>query len=162
MRKRPSTRTATADARIDALLRLVEIVPSLFFKLKALTDALHADDTVTTAERGVLRDLVERGAMTSPAIAALRPVSRQAIQPVLDRLLERDLVTLEDNPRHARSSLYQPTRAGRDLMRALRRRETSALAAASKRFGGDELASTVSTLARLEEMLTQELKGWAS
>lgn len=46
-------------------------VPSLFFKLKALTDALHADDGLTTAERGVLRDLVERGPMSAPQLAAL-------------------------------------------------------------------------------------------
>jgi DNA-binding MarR family transcriptional regulator len=146
------------DPRTEALAQLVEIVPSLFFKLKALTDALHAGDGLTTAERGVLRDLVERGAMTAPELAALRPVSRQAIQVVLDRLLERALIAMVENPRHRRSSLHEPTRAGVARMRVLRRREAAALARGAGAFPLEDLRRATDALARLEQLLARELE----
>ena len=159
----PASRTRSArralPPRTAALAALTELVPSLFFKLKALTDALHADDALRTADRGILRDLVERGAMTAPALAALRPVSRQAIQPVLDRLVERGLASTAPNPRHARSPVYVATGAGRRAMRTARRREAEALADAADAFALRDLQGAVATLRRLEALLASALRG---
>lgn len=141
---------ASGKAALGAIL---ELVPSLFFKLKARTDALHAGDRFTTGERGVLRDLIAAGAMTVPELAALRPVSRQAIQPVLDRLLGRGLVEAVANPRHARSPRYQPTRRGRARMQAARRREDAALAGAAGAIPARDLEKALATMRRLETLL---------
>lgn len=158
-RRRAGAAAGAKDDKAQALAALAEVVPSLFFKLKLLTEALHADDAISTGERGVLRDLVDRGRMSAPALAALRPISRQAIHPLLERLVERGLAAPVTNPRHQRSALFEATRGGRDLMRALRRREAAALARAAEAFSVASLRSAGTTLAQLDALLAREIRG---
>ena len=157
MRRTPAT-AAPTDAH-ETLGAILELLPSLFFKLNARTEALHARAGFTTGERGVLRDLIERGPMTVPELASLRPVSRQAIQQTADRLLRRQLIVAEPNPRHARSPLYAPTGRGRRFMADARRREAAARADASGRIPGRALAGTLATLRRIDALLGSTEEG---
>jgi DNA-binding MarR family transcriptional regulator len=151
---RPRKRLAEAQSSSgDALLAILETIPALFFKLKARTEALHAAVPMSTGERGVLRDLIAEGAMTAPQLAALRPVSRQAIQQILNRLAARGYAVPVPNPAHARSVLYEPTRAGRARLASMRRRERAAAAAVVTSFTARELEHVLATLRRLDGLL---------
>lgn len=152
----PARKSRPAETNDVVLAAILELVPSLFFKLKASTEALHAREALTTGERGVLRDLVGSGPMTVPQLAALRPVSRQAIQQVTDRLLRRELIVAEENPRHARSVLYATTPRGRRLLAAAQRREQTALSEAARDLPTRQLADTLAMLRRIDALLAGE------
>lgn len=153
----PPARKTPAPQTNDALLgAILELVPSLFFKLKAHTEALHAREGLTTGERGVLRDLVDAGPMTVPALAARRPVSRQAIQQVTDRLLRRELIVAEHNPRHARSVLYAATARGRRVLSEAQRREGAALADVAGELPARPLRDTLAMLRRIDALLAAD------
>ena len=68
------------------LAPLVNRIPRLYFLLRAVGDALHADLGVTTAMRGVMISLATLGPKTVPELARARPVSRQHIQTVVNAL----------------------------------------------------------------------------
>lgn len=146
-------KTPATDTNHALLAAILELVPSLFFKLKVQTEALHVREGLTTGERGVLRDLVDAGPMTVPALAARRPVSRQAIQQVTDRLLRRELIVAEPNPRHARSVLYAATARGRRVLSEAQRREAGALADAAAELPTRALGDTLAVLRRIDAML---------
>ena len=150
----PPPRKSPAPEGNDAVLAaILELVPSLFFKLKVSTEALHAREALSTGVRGVLRDLVDAGPMTVPELAALRPVSRQAIQQVTDRLLRRELIVAEPNPRHARSVLYTATARGRRVLSEAQRREAGALADAAAELPTRALGDTLAVLRRIDALL---------
>jgi DNA-binding MarR family transcriptional regulator len=80
-------------------------------KLTALGRQIGAV-TGAGGEWGVLHTLVEHGPQTVPAIANMRPVARQHIQTIVNSLKQKGFVTIEPNPRHARSGLVALTEAG--------------------------------------------------
>ena len=49
-------KTPATDTNHALLAAILELVPSLFFKLKVQTEALHVREGLTTGERGVLRE----------------------------------------------------------------------------------------------------------
>src|SRR3954464_3148661 len=88
------------ESAFDALTREVRLT---FHQLKAAAEALHADpDGLGAAHRGVLESLHRDGAQSVPALARARPVSRQHIQVLANRLLELRLVETVQNPAHQR------------------------------------------------------------
>jgi MarR family len=61
---------------------------------------------------GVLRGLRRHSAQTVPNMARMRPVSRQHIQELVNRLHATGLVEFEENPAHRRSHLVRLTLNG--------------------------------------------------
>lgn len=61
---------------------------------------------------------------SAPDLARARFVTRQHIQALVNALLADELVTLEDNPQHKRSSLIGLTAAGGRVIARMRHRET--------------------------------------
>jgi len=141
----------------DLLLALGERMPRLFFKLRAYTDRVWEPLGITAGERALLVDLAGGEPMTAPQLAALRPVSRQAIQPVLARLLERRLIVAKPNPRKRRSPFHEITREGRRVLARGRAREQEALAVLGASFTARELRTTVDVLLRAEGVLADAL-----
>lgn len=127
--------------RAAALSILFDEVVATFHRLRALAAELHGRGEPTAADRGVLRSLVQHGPQTVPQLARARPVSRQHIQLVVDKLLQECLVESAENPSHRRSKLVRPTAKGRALLAAMSRREARLL----RRFNPG------ATLARIEE-----------
>lgn len=62
---------------------------------------------------GFLNSLATSGPMTVPALARMRPVSRQHMQQIANDAAAQGLVEFIDNPRHRRSKLVTLTAAGR-------------------------------------------------
>jgi len=139
------------------VLALVNEVPRAFFRLVSAGDALFADLGVSTGERGVLRELFVEGRDTAPSLAQKKPVSRQAMQTILDRLAEKGLVTIEPNPRHKRSKLYCLSQAGIELCVELQRRELAAIRETLAGAPAADYAAAVGALKALNQALATRL-----
>lgn len=142
----------------ELLLELVERLPRLYFKLKAFGDRIWSPLGITTAERGILTDLAAGEPLTMPQLAAMRPVSRQAIHPVLTSLLERGLVSTRPNPRNARSPFHVATRQGRKLLAEGRRRERRVLASLEVGIPASEVRQSLRFLGEVESVLASALE----
>jgi len=139
------------------VLALVNEVPRAFFRLSAIADDLFADLGVGAPERGVLRDLFVEGEGSAPEFARRRPVSRQAMQAVLDRLVEKGLVRAEANPRHKRSMNYVLTAAGIDICVELQRRELAKIESLVARIGPADFAAAAAALAAINRAVAADL-----
>jgi DNA-binding MarR family transcriptional regulator len=100
----------------------------LFHALARWGEALHEGLGVTMPMRAVLELVLLGGSATVPDMARARGVSRQHIQQQVDPLLERGLLTRQDNPAHKRSSMIALTDKGRALIRSMRAKEIDVLA----------------------------------
>ncbi len=140
-----------ATAAVEALMREVRLT---FHELRATAEALHDDPAgLTAAHRGVLESLERGGPQTVPALARARPVSRQHIQILVNRLLEVGLVRTEPNPAHERSQLIALTPAGAKRFAEMKRRERRALGNAKLPVSEARLRAATETLAELREFL---------
>lgn len=140
-----------ATEAFECLAREVRLT---FHALRAAAEALHDDaDGLTPAHRGVLESLHRDGPRTVPALARARPVSRQHIQVLVNRLLELGLVETAANPTHERSSLIALTPAGAKRFEAMQRRERRAFGQAKLPVSETRMNETAETLRRLREFL---------
>jgi DNA-binding MarR family transcriptional regulator len=98
---------------LRALLRLGDAISTAHFRMVAALQRIHGDDHLAASTRALLRNLIARGPLSVPEIAALRPSSRQFVQRIVDALLPQGLVVTRPNPRHKRSPLIAITRTGR-------------------------------------------------
>ena len=143
-----SSETTTA---FEALAREVRLT---FHELRAVAEALHDDpDGLTAAHRGVLESLHRGGPQTVPALARARPVSRQHIQILVNRLLDAGLVRAEPNPAHERSQLIALTPAGAKCFAEMQRRERRALGNAKLPVSEARLRAATETLCEVREFL---------
>lgn len=103
---------------------------------------------------GLMRQIAERGPMTVPGIAALRRVTRQRIQQIVDDLVAEGSVALVDNPRHARSKLVALTDTGRRRYAAVDARVRAAAVEHTRRVAARDLSAAVRALAALTASLS--------
>ena len=123
----------------------------LFQRLRAAGDELHEDLGITTSQRAVLEFLSLQQPQTVPQMARERTVSRQHIQMIVNKLLERGWVECIVNPAHTRSSLIRMTSAGTQLFGVIRRREAKFLAVIEKQLAKKNLLVTAQTLQTIDE-----------
>jgi len=140
-----------------AVLATINEVPRAFFRLAAVADALFADLGVSPGERGVMRDLFIDGEDTAPSLALKKPVSRQAMQAILDELVGKGLVAATENPRHKRSRLYYLTPKGIELCVELQRRELAAIREMIGEAGSADFATAAAALKALNALLARRL-----
>lgn len=114
----------------SSMLALGDEVTLVHYRLNAVLAALHDEGESTAGERGVLRNLIANGPMSVPQLAAVRPVSRQHIQRIVDRLIEQKLVDRIVNPAHRRSKLVRLTERGKERLAKFSIREAPLLEAA--------------------------------
>lgn len=146
-----------------ALLRLGDEVSLCHFRINAMLEVLHEGEQLAPSLRGVLRNLLQNGPMTVPAIANLRPVSRQFIQKVVNELEAQGLVGFAENPMHRRSKLVRITRAGKARLNAMYALEAEALRRALERTGATtgEVKQAASLLGGFRRAMDEELAEYA-
>lgn len=116
------------DNLAEALHPLFDETVALFHRLTAEAENIHQEGGLSAAVRGVLRDLRRHGDQTVPGMARKRPVSRQHIQALVNRLHAAGLVEFVENPAHRRSQLVRLTPEGLRKIDAMEKRETKLLA----------------------------------
>jgi DNA-binding MarR family transcriptional regulator len=144
------------EPAFEALAREVR---RLFHQLRASAEELHASGTLTVPQRAVLESLYRDGPQTVPALARARPVSRQHIQVLVNRLAELKLVRARGNPAHRRSPLIELSPEGRRHFEAMRRREHRALAGSGLPVSDRELRTAAEVVRALRDHLASEWPG---
>jgi DNA-binding MarR family transcriptional regulator len=130
-----------------------------FHQLRAAVEAIHHDeDGLTAAHRGVLESLHRDGPQSVPQMARARPVSRQHIQVLVNRLLDLGLVETLPNPAHRRSALMRLTTAGKGRFEQMRKRERRAMGAIDLPVSESRMRDAAETLRKLREALAA---GWS-
>jgi len=133
---------------IEALLNEVRI---LYHRIVLVGEQLHASESITLGMRGVLEFLRRRGSTTVPDIARSRSVTRQHIQTLVNDLLDMNLVVLESNPLHKRSSFVTLTNDGERQIDRMRQRENKLYQATKFGVTPSELKTAARTLEQVRE-----------
>lgn len=141
------------------LAALCDEASLLHFRMIAVIERLRPGEHGPSGRRAVLRNLEANGPMTVPELAALRPVSRQAMQVTVGSLCDDGLIAAQPNPTHRRSSFWALTESGLAWLGEARAVEAPLFAAASARFEPEEVARAVEVLRALrghaDELLAQ-------
>ena len=140
---------------MDLSKNVVDLIPLLFHRLKAVGDELHREHGVTTSMRGVMQSLFDGERQTVPQLAAARPVSRQHIQTIVDALLERGFVQQHPNPNHKRSVLIDLTEEGCELFAKMREAELQIIRGTLGGLPASDLETTQAVLAAFAAQLAQ-------
>lgn len=136
-----------------ALRQLIDETRRFFHRLKAAAESLHEADDLNAGERAVLAELADQGPRAVPEMARARPVSRQHVQVIVNRLRKRGLVEAVENPRHLRSKNLRLTAAGRAAVARFRGREGRVVAALVPELGAAELEAATRALVRVGALL---------
>lgn len=88
-------------------------------------------------------------------IARNMGLSRQAVQRVVDLLVDRGLVRLAENPHHRRAKLVVLTAAGRAALAAAEAAEAPLNRTILDRLGGARIADAIAVLAEMEKTITE-------
>lgn len=88
-------------------------------------------------------------------IARNMGLSRQAVQRVVDLLLQRGFITLEDNPHHQRARLVVLTEAGRLALSAAEAAEAPMSRVIHDKIGAERLALALAVLTDMNELIAQ-------
>ncbi len=144
--------SAPSPSKIETLDTLFTATVSLFHALTAAAEDLHQQGNFTAGKRGVLRGLYRLGPQTVPQMAKARPVSRQYIQLLTDRLAEEGLVEFVDNPVHKRSWLVRLTEKGKTCIETMLTREAHVFKDLSVPVSEQDILTTTSVLRSLREL----------
>ena len=145
-------RYSSTDEEVS-LLALGDEATLVHYRLNAVLALLHGEDDVA-GKRGMLRNLMANGPMTVPQLAALRPVSRQYVQKVVNALEGQGLVERRPNSAHRRSKLVALTAEGRACLAQIAAREAPLLDAARAAVPDpDDVETTVTVLRSIRRHL---------
>ena len=142
----------------DAVQAVVDETIGLYQWLAWVAEQLYGDDARGASRRWTLRRLVREGPLTVPALARVRAVRRQSLQPLVDALARDGLVELVDNPAHARSPLVRVTPRGALLVERLDRIDGAVLRSVARGIPDEDLRTTRRTLATLRSAFATKMR----
>ena len=140
-----------ADPRLEAAEALAAAISAAHFALAALMERIHGQGEVSSGRRAILLNLARLGPATVPALAAMRPVSRQYVQRLADALDAEDLIAKAPNPAHARSPLLSITEKGRARLAQMLGQERPILEELAEGMSVDEAGRMTAALLNLRE-----------
>jgi DNA-binding MarR family transcriptional regulator len=151
---RRAVETAVAGLFHDpALESVLAETAALFHRLRYDAERIHGQGERSSGRRAILRSLSRLGPQTVPDMARARPVSRQAIQRVVNELTEDGFVEAVENPAHKRSSLIQLTPAGETKLEAMAAKEREVFDGLKFDVAKGELRQAAETLRRVRKMI---------
>ena len=148
--------TCTGQGTLEALMVLIDEAVALHLQLQVLTEELHGHSELSRACRGILRDLYRLGPRTVPQLARGRPVSRQNVLMLVNRLITEGMAESMRNPEHKRSYLVRLTPRGKTLLEEMWSRETELLNSLDLNLSSEDLQAAAHVLYRLREALEKQ------
>ena len=143
--------TVQTDSRLQAAEVAAAAISAAHFALVALMERIHGQGDVSSGRRAILLNLSREGPATVPALAAMRPVSRQYVQRLADALEAEGLVIKRANPAHARSPLLTITAEGEARLTQMLEREAPILARLADILSQEESAQLGDMLGRIRD-----------
>lgn len=130
------------------------------FKLNGLLvttgDQLIKELGLTSARWKVLGALsYSEGAITVPDIAREMGQTRQAVQRLVNEMIEDELIEPLDNPKHKRAKLLSLTDKGQDTFRKVMEKQIPWVNSLAQDIKKDDLNSVVTTLKYLNACLSE-------
>jgi DNA-binding MarR family transcriptional regulator len=140
----------------DHLRAVLELLPNAFHRVGAAGDILHAPIGLSSGMRGLLLSLKYAGPTSVPRLAAMRPVSRQFVQKLVDEMVAGGWVEASANPSHKRSPLIGLTPKGVAAVEQLYLTEEPYLATLGEGFSQEELEITIGVLRAICDRLNPD------
>lgn len=150
-RKRAAPRTAEGDAMFDVVVEAFATT----FRLRAAGREVGAV-TGQGGLWGLLRSLDIEGPQTVPQLARSRPVARQHIQKLADKLAADGLIEFVDNPAHRRSKLLRLTKKGAAVYAALTDRIQDMTEDLAQGMNAGEVRTAARVLRAIRERLASQ------
>ena len=145
------------EGKVEALMELIEEAVAVHLQLQILTEELHGHSELSRACRGILQDLFRLGPRTVPQLTRGRPVSRQNVLMLVNRLIAEGLAESRRNPEHKRSYLIRLTPRGKTLLEEMWSQERALLDGLDHDLYREDLQAATSVLHRLREALGKHL-----
>lgn len=140
----------------EMLRNVLELLPNAFHRVGASGDILHASIGLGSGMRGLLVSVERNGPTSVSKLAAMRPVSRQFVQRLVDDLLQGDWVQAIPNPHHKRSPLIMLTPKGRTAITDMLETEEPYLAVLADGLSTDDLAAAARVLRAVADRISPE------
>jgi DNA-binding MarR family transcriptional regulator len=141
----------SSESKGEAVAELMLEIAQCFFRIRAMGQKTGHITSWGGGAFGFIRSLALLGPLTVPAIADMRPTSRQRMQRLADELAAEGLVEFTDNPRHRRSKLVRLTDKGEAHYREL----SAGLLVAATALGVDlakaDIRRTLATVRQLSD-----------
>lgn len=136
--------------------QVVWLIRRLFRALGQASDEMLKPRGLSAADRATMEFLYPDQALSVPEIARKYSVSRQHVQVTVNSLIDKNLVSATENPRHKRSPLMQLTAQGRRLFASILENDRQAIDALFTDVSAEDARITRSTLETLFEQLKEE------
>ena len=133
---------------------ILALVPLTYFRLQAAGDRAHSSRGLSTGMRGLLLSLDELGPTTAVRLADLRPVSRQAMHKLAQQMIERGLVSQQENDQDKRAPLLCLTAKGKAELERLRAAEAPLIRDLFRGLDANDVERTVRVLDALSARLS--------
>jgi len=143
----------TEQGTLEALIGLIEEAVAVHLQLQVLIEELHGHSELSRACRGILQDLYRLGPRTVPQLTRGRPVSRQNVLMLVNRLITEGLAESMRNPEHKRSYLVRLTPRGKTLLEEMWSQERALLNDLDYDPSREDLQLAANVLHRLREAL---------
>lgn len=144
----------------SAIQTVVDETIALYQWLAWVADRLYDEPARGTSRRWTLRRLQREGPSTVAALARIRTVRRQSLQPIVDTLVAEGFVKLQPNPKNARSPLVTLTPLGNALVASLDEVDAAVLRAVARGLDPGALETTALTLRALRQGFETKMR-WA-
>ena len=143
----------TEQGTLEALMGLIEEAVAVHLQLQVLIEELHGHSELSRACRGILQDLYRLGPRTVPQLTRGRPVSRQNVLMLVNRMITEGLAESMRNPEHKRSYLVRLTPRGKTLLEEMWSQERALLNDLDYDLSREDLQLAANVLHRLREAL---------
>jgi DNA-binding MarR family transcriptional regulator len=139
------------------LRTVLELLPNAFHRVAAAGDIIHARLGLSSGMRGILLSLAQTGPLSVSKLAAMRPVSRQFVQKLVDEMVTSGWVEALPNPSHKRSPLIALTSKGRAAVGQVQSAELPQLALLADGFSAEELDIATGVLRAICDRLNPQV-----
>lgn len=140
--------------KADDAYQITWLIRRLFRAMGQKSNESLEDLGITAADRAVMEFLYREASLSVPEIARRYQVTRQHVQVTVNPLLEKKILTANENPRHRRSPLISLTSKGRTLFDKIGRRDDAIVARVFKDISLKDRAITRKTLEKLYRTLS--------
>ncbi|MFV2051558.1 MarR family winged helix-turn-helix transcriptional regulator [Aliiroseovarius sp. YM-037] len=123
----------------DLLYEIALLSRPLHQQVDGAVAAMLSETRVTVRMRAVLEALDHLGPATVPGVARHLGIQRQYVQVMMNEVEDAGLVSRQKNPAHKRSTLFELSKGGRDIIAGIKNAEMSVISALARDFTLDEV-----------------------